>query len=89
MVKGGLARKRGITAKDVNQRELKMGIRHEMEHTSSRPRAKQIALDHLAEHKDYYTQLNKAEKRMKERKRFPKNSRSTNSRKKKGNIRRK
>ena len=68
MVSGGLARKRGITAKDVNKRELKKGISHELEHTSSRKRAKQIALDHLAEHTDYYTQLDKAEKRMKKRK---------------------
>lgn len=69
MVKGGLARKRGITAKDVSKRELKKGVSHELEHTSSRRHARQIALDHLAEHTNYYTQLDKAEKRMNKRKR--------------------
>ena len=69
MVKGGLARKLGITAKDVNKNQLKMGIKVEMEHTSDRKKAKQIALDHLAEYPKYYTGLNKMEKRMKPRQR--------------------
>lgn len=68
MVKGGVARKKGITAKDVSKKQLKMGISHELEHTNNRKRAKQIALDHLAEYPKYYTGLNKAEKTMKRRK---------------------
>jgi len=55
--KQGLAYKKGITEKDVNPKELKMGIEIEMEHTSDPKLAKKIALDHLAEHKYYYSNL--------------------------------
>ena len=42
--------------------ELKKGIKVEMEHTSKRSVAKEIALDHLGERLDYYTKLSKVEK---------------------------
>lgn len=45
--------------KDVDPKELKMGIDVEMEHTDSRETAKRIALEHLAEDPKYYTQLKK------------------------------
>ena len=46
-----------LTADQVNNDELRMGIRVEMEHTDDAEKAKKIALDHLAENPFYYTQL--------------------------------
>lgn len=43
--------------KDIDPKELKMGIEVEMEHTDSRKEAKVIALQHLAEDPKYYTKL--------------------------------
>lgn len=54
----------------IDKRQLDMGIKVEMEHTSSPKIAKQIALDHLREFcKDgkslpYYTELKKMEKKL-------------------------
>ena len=59
--KQGRAHKEGIKEKDVDPKELKMGIEIEMEHTNSKSIAKKIALDHLAEHKYYYSNLKKHE----------------------------
>jgi len=42
---------------DVDVEELALGTLHEMEHTNDPEAARQIALDHLAEHPDYYSQL--------------------------------
>lgn len=58
----GRANKEGVTAKDVDQNELSMGIAVEMEHTECRLIAERIALDHLAELKNYYSLLKKMEK---------------------------
>ena len=55
----GEADKKGVTEKDVDANELKMGIKEEMEHTSDKSKAKEIALDHLAEDPKYYTKLKK------------------------------
>lgn len=44
---------------DVNPKELKIGIKVEMEHTDSKEKAKVIALQHLAEDPKYYTKLAK------------------------------
>ena len=46
-----------LTADQVNNDELRMGIKVEMEHTDDVEKAKKIALDHLAENPFYYTQL--------------------------------
>ena len=43
--------------KDVDPKELKMGIKVEMEHTDDPAKAKVIALQHLAEDPKYYTKL--------------------------------
>ena len=43
--------------KDVDPKELKMGIEVEMEHTDDPAKAKVIALQHLAEDPKYYTKL--------------------------------
>jgi hypothetical protein len=51
-----------LKSSDVDPKQLKMGIKHEMEHTSSKEIAREIALDHLAEDPKYYTKLNTIEK---------------------------
>jgi len=43
-------------------KQLEMGIKVEMEHTSCPTISRKIALDHLAEIPDYYTRLDKMEK---------------------------
>ena len=52
------------------KKELKIGIKIELEHTKSKEIAEEIALDHLYEFPDYYTRLkdmeNEAEKDLKE-----------------------
>jgi hypothetical protein len=46
---------------DFDPKELKIGIKIEMEHTNDRALSKQIAMDHLKEIPDYYTRLTKME----------------------------
>lgn len=55
---GGLADNHDT--KEFNQKELKMGIEVEMEHTNDRKLATEIATDHLKEHPRYYTKLKQA-----------------------------
>lgn len=57
----GEAKKKKITEKDVDKKELEKGIKVEMEHTKNKAIAKRITLDHLAELPDYYTRLTKME----------------------------
>lgn len=47
---------------DLNtlKQELKKGMDVEMEHTSSKEKAKKIAMDHLVEDPKYYTKIKKA-----------------------------
>ncbi|HNR90679.1 MAG TPA: hypothetical protein PKM65_20250 [Spirochaetota bacterium] len=52
---------RNITAYDLD--EICNGIKVETEHTSDKMKALEIALDHLSEMPDYYTRLEKMEKR--------------------------
>jgi len=42
-------------------KQLKMGVKVEREHTTSKELARKIALQHLAEIPDYYTRLKKFE----------------------------
>lgn len=52
--------------KDVDPKELSIGIEVELEHTSSREAAKKIALAHFKEFKKgYYKGLAELEKRLK------------------------
>jgi hypothetical protein len=60
-VNAGRAYEKGIKEENVDAKELEMGIAVEKEHTSNLDVAKRIALDHLAELKDYYTRLAKME----------------------------
>ena len=55
---GGIGK--NVCPEDVNQKELKMGIKVEFEHTTSKRRACAIALDHLEEDQHYYSKLKKA-----------------------------
>jgi len=61
----GLADKKHFTEKDADPNELAMGIEVEKEHTADPTISKKIALDHLAEIKDYYSRLDKMEKEAK------------------------
>jgi len=45
--------------------QIRMGTKHELEHTGSRKAARKHAMDHLREYPRYYTFLNKMEKQMK------------------------
>lgn len=63
-LKGGLADKR--KPEDFDQKELKIGIKIEMEHTHDAKIAKEIAMDHLSEIPDYYSRLVKMEKKAEE-----------------------
>jgi len=49
-----------VSAKDVDPKELKKGIKVEKEHTTDIKTATRIALDHLSEDPYYYTKLAKA-----------------------------
>ena len=57
----GRANEKNVTEKDVDSKELAMGIEVEKEHTTNIETAKRIALDHLAELKNYYSRLKKME----------------------------
>lgn len=61
-VRGGLARKKGLKASDVDPKKLAAGAKIEMEHTDDEKLARRIALDHLAEDINYYEKLKKVEK---------------------------
>jgi len=45
--------------------QLRLGTKHELEHTTSKRRAKKIAQDHLREDPKYYTHLLRMEKKVK------------------------
>jgi len=69
-IKGGLAD--DLTKKDIAnkfnidlselEKEIKMGIEVELEHTDSKETAEEIAMDHLTEMPDYYSRLKIMEK---------------------------
>jgi len=46
---------------EYDPKELEMGIKVEMEHTTDKLISRKIAYDHLAEFSDYYSRLNKME----------------------------
>ena len=49
-----LAKKHKVDIKDI-EKEIKVGTKIEMEHTDSKKIAKEIAMDHVTEFPDYYT----------------------------------
>lgn len=56
-INAGLSVEKGFTEDDADPKELAMGVKVEMEHTTNPSFSKKIALDHLAEIPDYYTRL--------------------------------
>jgi len=64
-----MAERLGVTSRDVSPLELRRGQKHELEHTSDRKLAKQIALDHLAEDPHYYAHISAMEKAVKRKSR--------------------
>lgn len=57
----GRFNKSGKKESDFDPKQIAMGIKVEMEHTTNKDIAKRVALDHLAEISDYYTRLKKME----------------------------
>ena len=62
----GLSIEHGFTVDDADPKELELGRKIEMEHTSNPKFAERIALDHLSEIPDYYTRLVAMEKEAKQ-----------------------
>lgn len=58
---GGLADDK--TPGDFDEKQLEAGIKVEMEHTNDKKLAREIAMDHLTEDKDYYKKLKEIEKK--------------------------
>jgi len=56
-----LAKKHGVPLETITHQLMK-GIKVELEHTTDRAIAKEIALDHLNEFPDYYDRLEKVER---------------------------
>jgi hypothetical protein len=56
-----VANKFGVSVSEI-ERQLRMGVKVESEHTTSQTTAREIAMDHLSEIPDYYTRLDKMEK---------------------------
>ena len=52
-----LAKKHDVDIKDI-KKEIGIGTKIEMEHTDSKSEAKEIAMDHIAEYSDYYSNDN-------------------------------
>lgn len=55
LIPGGLAET--FSPKDFNKEDLEEGIQEELEHTSSKAVAEEIAMDHLVEDPQYYKKL--------------------------------
>lgn len=61
-IPGGLADKN--KPEDFDPKQIEHGIKVEMEHTKNKELAKDIAMDHLKEFPNYYTELDKMEKKL-------------------------
>jgi len=59
----GRADEDGIDSIDVDPKELELGKEIELEHIDDEDVSEEIALDHLAEMPDYYTELKKMEEK--------------------------
>jgi len=70
-IKGGKADKMSVediakkfkVSVDTVKAQIKKGISVEMEHTSDKEKATEIAMDHISEFADYYDRLEKMEKK--------------------------
>jgi len=63
-ISGGEAE--GKTPKDFEKSQIERGKSIEFEHTKDPDTAREIAMDHLQEHKDYYVGLEHMENMLKE-----------------------
>lgn len=54
-IHGGIADERKPS--EFNQKNLRLGVQHELEHTDNIKIAREIAMDHLTEDPDYYQKL--------------------------------
>jgi N-glycosylase/DNA lyase len=54
-----IAREHGVSVSHI-ERQLKIGVKVEQEHTSNKSVAREIALDHLGEDPNYYSKLSRA-----------------------------
>lgn len=68
-IKGGLGDNKPDS--DFDQKELKKGIKVEMEHTNNPEIAEEISKDHLSESKNYYKELAKMEKKLEKENKNP------------------
>lgn len=59
-IPGGLAK--GMRPSEFPRRSMRKGMKSELEHTSSKRIAKEIAMDHLVEDPRYYDKLEKMER---------------------------
>lgn len=50
-------RSKGLSPRDFDTKQLRVGTQVEMEHTTDRRVAQRIAMDHLTEDRDYYKKL--------------------------------
>lgn len=57
----GIGKHKHVNDDAFDLNELRMGVEVELEHTDDRMISKEIAKDHLAECKDYYTRLERME----------------------------
>lgn len=64
--KNKVGKSRNIPDSYFDEKELRKGIKVEMEHTNDKNIAKNIAKDHLVEHPNYYKRLDKMENSFKE-----------------------
>ena len=56
-----IVKKHDVSTEQIEQ-QLAKGTKVELEHTTNRSAAREIALDHLAEYPDYYDRLEMVEK---------------------------
>ena len=61
-------RSSGKKPSDFSEDAIQKGIKVELEHSDSRALAQEIAMDHLDEFPDYYEELDKMEKKLKNKK---------------------
>ena len=61
-MKGGLADKKKPS--DFDPKQIQMGTKVEFEHVNDKAKAREIAMDHLVEHPQYYTHLKKMEEKL-------------------------
>jgi hypothetical protein len=60
-------RSSGKKPSDFPEEQLQKGIEIELEHTSDRSLAREIAMDHLEEFSNYYEELDKMETKLKKK----------------------